>query len=510
VPLEVEEPGRSRDTSTDPAHSADMVRRPTEGQRLHVLVVDDNSYVRDLCTEIASSMALPAAAVSGETPGPSVTQDSPAGAKAVPPVVESVPLGAGALKRFGEQRHDIVLLDVRLPDVSGMEVLREVKRLRADTAVIMITGYASVPLAVEAMKAGAFHYLAKPLRPEQIREAIQAAAEALVSTVEPLNHSTVQPSTASAGFAGIIGASEPMQRLYRLIERAASSDSTVLIEGESGSGKELVARAIHSRGPHADEPFLPVDCGAIAESLFESELFGHAEGAFTGAHRAKTGLMRSAGHGTLFLDEIAEIPTNMQPALLRALQEKKVRPVGSSRAHRFHARIVAATNQRLKQAVAKGEFRLDLYYRVNVLAIYVPPLRERRGDIPALVRHFAGRCAARTGREVTFSEKALDALVAHDWPGNVRELENAVERASVLLGKDRITAKDVATLLSQSLEDDLGRRPPGRRFEDYEEEAVRNALADAQGNKRRAARILEIGIATLYRKIKKYGIDASA
>ena len=311
---------------------------------------------------------------------------------------------------------DFLFLDVGLTDANGMELLREIRGRLPSIRVVVITGLATVEMAVEAMKLGAYDYLAKPHIIPQIREMI-------AQSMRP--GPVVEIAAPADSFCGLVGRSRVMQQVYVLIDKAARSDGTVLIQGESGTGKELVARAIHIRSPRASQPFVPVDCGAIAPSVIESELFGHAAGAYTDARTAGVGLLRSAGGGTAFLDEIGELPTAVQVKLLRALQEMEVRPVGSTHTEPLGSRIIAATNLDLGQAVTLGRFRRDLFYRLHVIPIFVPPLRERREDVVLLIEHFMRDCAGRSGRIFSITPEAVEHLTRCDWPGNVRELETS-------------------------------------------------------------------------------------
>ncbi len=447
--------------------------------RLKALIVDDEAGIREVCSKAISAEGAEAfAAATG---------------------VEGLALARQLLP-------DFLFLDVGLTDANGMELLREIRSQLPSVRVVVITGLATVEMAVEAMKLGAYDYLAKPHIIPQIREMIAQSTRA-------------GPAAASAApvdsFCGLVGISRVMQHVYSLIDKAARSDSTVLIQGESGTGKELVARAIHIRSPRASQPFVPVDCGAIAPSVIESELFGHAAGAYTDARTAGVGLLRSAGGGTAFLDEIGELPTAVQVKLLRALQEMEVRPVGSTRVEPLGSRIIAATNLDLGQAVTLGRFRRDLFYRLHVVPIFIQPLRERREDIALLIEHFMRDCAGRSGRALSITPEAVQHLTRCDWPGNVRELENLIRRAFALVDGDTIRLSDMPMLFDEKAAgaaapaaEPAGQNAPakGHLLEDRAVETIRDAIRQADGNKREAARILGIGIATLYRKMKKHGI----
>ena len=450
--------------------------------RSKVFIVDDDEGIRNLCASIASSAGLE----------PFTASD-----------------GIEASERIADILPDFVLLDVSLPGRGGMELLREFRMRFPATRVVMITGYATVDLAVEAMKLGAYDYIAKPFRPNRLLAVLTRSPEKAPPPVV-----TRAPRRS---FHSIVGVSSAMQQIYELTEKAARSESTVLIEGESGTGKELVARAIHDCSPHSSEPFVPVDCGAIPATIIESELFGHVAGAYTDAKSDSPGLLRSAGNGSVFLDEIGEMPAAVQGKLLRSLQQREVRPVGGTRTAPFQARIIAATNRDLSQAVERGKFRRDLFYRLHVVPIFVPPLRERREDIPALVEHFLRLYGDRAGRQMSIAPDALRHLMRYDWPGNVRELENIIQRAFALLDGSLIRLPDMAMLFPRQLQRPKSGEGPaqlpadeerGNLLASQEARTIRTAIENAGGNKREAARVLGIGIATLYRKIKKYGIES--
>jgi two-component system response regulator PilR (NtrC family) len=338
--------------------------------------------------------------------------------------------------------YDLVLCDIMMPDGSGLDLLREIKEVDPRTSVIMMTAYTSTKSAIEAMKLGAYDYVSKPFDVDELKVLVERAIEkaALLDENLYLRRELEQKYT----FANIIGRSSRMQNIFGLVDRIARTSSTVLIHGESGTGKELIARAIHFASARASRRFLSINCGALPENLLESELFGHERGAFTGAVREKKGLFQEADKGTLFLDEIGEMVATMQVKLLRALQEKKVRKVGGNREESVDVRIIAATNRDLKQRIESGDFREDLYYRINVIPIDLPALRERREDIPLLVDHFVRKYSADMGTEPTrIASDAMQALEAYDWPGNVRELENLVERALALATSQTITLSDL-------------------------------------------------------------------
>jgi DNA-binding NtrC family response regulator len=344
---------------------------------------------------------------------------------------------------------DVILLDLRLPGIGGLEALRQIKHRRPETVVIVVTGYATVQSAVQAMKHGAYDYVTKPFNMDELRMLLDRVTGHLKLTTE--NRILREQVKARHGFGGLVGRAPEMERLYRIITKAANSTHPVLIMRESGTGKEVVARAVHYTGIYTgiykDKPFIPVDCGSLVPTLIESELFGYVKGAFTGAQHAKHGLLAMADGGTVFLDEIGELPIDLQSKLLRALQEKEIRPVGGTRAVPINVRILAATNRDLEQAVQQGTFRRDLYFRLNVLTLRIPPLRERKQDLPLLVGHFLERAERATGFQRNISDDALKLMLACEWPGNVRELENCLDRACALTSGPTIHMADLPTTI---------------------------------------------------------------
>lgn len=351
--------------------------------------------------------------------------------------VETAPSGHLALEALQQTPFDLVVTDLKMPGMNGIEVLRAIKVLQPEVPVILVTGYSTVDTAVEAMKCGALDYISKPFTPEEIREKI----------LQALSHARPAPPAtedAVAGFGGIIGSSPAMQEVYRRIRQVAPTDSTVLIQGESGTGKELVARAIHDHSHRKTRPFVAVDCTSLAENLLESELFGHVKGSFTGAIRTKVGLFKVADGGTLFLDEVSNISLTVQAKLLRVLQEREITPIGGTQPVPIDIRLVTATNRDLKAMVASGQFREDLYFRLNIIPIVLPPLRERAGDVPLLAHFFLRKCSDDLGKRIEgFSPDALAVLEAYTFPGNVRELENVVERAAVLCSGEQVRREDL-------------------------------------------------------------------
>jgi DNA-binding NtrC family response regulator len=395
---------------------------------------------------------------------------------------------------------EVVITDLKMPGASGIELVRYVRENLRFTEVLVITGYPSVDSAVEAVKTGAVSYLAKPFTDEELLAAVREALDKLSA-----RRALHAPAAAGAPprRSGILGESPAMLAVLAAIEKAARTTATVLIAGESGTGKELVARAIHYGSPRASAPFIPVNCGGIPEELLESELFGHVKGAFTGADATRAGFFQAADGGTIFLDEISETSQAMQVKLLRVLQDKEVCMVGSTRLQRVDVRIMAATNKDLPALVAKQAFREDLYYRLNVLAIAVPPLRARARDALLLARHFAARFAAETGRpEPVFSDAALEVLRSYSWPGNVRELENLIQRLAVMVEDETIDVPDFPALMRFP-----GPNPQAanRSLAEVEAEHIRHVLASVGGNRTRAAEILGIDRKTLREKLRRRG-----
>ena len=405
-----------------------------------------------------------------------------------------------ALELTKRKAFDVVFTDLKMPGFNGMELLSAIKNFRPETKVIMVTGYATIESAVEAMKVGCYDYLQKPIDFCRLKELIEEIRELL-------------PKNANKGLKarfrsyGLIGESPKMQEIYRIIDRISKNDSTVLIYGGSGTGKELVAKVIHQNSKRRKKPFVTVNCGAIAEGLLESELFGHTKGAFTGAIKDKIGLFKAAEGGTIFLDEITEMNPPLQVKLLRALQEKKVRPVGDIKESDVDVRVIAATNKDPVEAVKNGILRKDLFYRLNVVSIKMPLLKERKEDIPLLVNHFTHNFSTIMGyKKVTnVSPEAMDVLLKYDWPGNVRELENVIERAFALGVNETIGISDLPPEIKES-----GKRTKAKQeiynLKENEIHLINKALQKTGGNKIETANLLGINIATLYRKIKRYNL----
>jgi DNA-binding NtrC family response regulator len=396
-----------------------------------------------------------------------------------------------------------------MPNMSGLEFLEKVKKLLPQCEIAVMTGHSSVETAVQAMKLGAYDYISKPFSPlEELRLFLRRMAEKIRLVEE--NQFLRERVDTESGLHGIVGSSAKIQDVLRMISRLKDTRTAVLISGESGTGKELVARAIHFRGPFANRPFVAVDCGSLVPTLIESELFGYEKGAFTGANRAKTGLFQSAHGGTIFLDEIGELPPEMQAKLLRVLQEKEVRPVGSNQKIKVDVRIIVATNRDLEAEYRNGTFRKDLYFRLNVVTVHLPTLRERRSDIPMLVHWFLDRKSQGTAIRVTNS--AMKAMLQYDWPGNVRELENCIERAVALGDRQLIDHGDLPpAVVSDSLAGEAAPQHPSSSLsstdlEDIERATIERVFEQVKGDKVLAGKMLGISRATLYRKLKRYNI----
>ncbi len=410
-----------------------------------------------------------------------------------------------ALEIFPANNISVTLTDIRMAGMDGLELLDQINAIDKDALVIIMTAYSSVDSAIAALRKGAYDYITKPFVNEDLLQTVKNAIRQRELFVE--NRQLKRELNKHYGFSEIIGTSAALQKVFRLVEKVADTNVSVLIQGESGTGKELIARAIHFNSSRAGQPFLAVNCGALPESLLESELFGHTKGAFTDAKTDKKGLFRSAEGGTIFLDEIGEMPLSLQVKLLRALQEHEVTPVGASLPIKFDARIIAATNKNLETELAENRFREDLYYRLNVVEIHLPPLRNRREDIPLLAKHFVTKNAReQQTAEKTVTKETLAALVGYNWQGNVRELENAVARAFILSG-DEITPEFLPPKIRQfsggSLEirDPEGFRPT---LEEVERRYIMEILETVDDDKTNAAEILGIDLSTLYRKLKRY------
>lgn len=418
--------------------------------------------------------------------------------------VEAVESGRLALERAAEEPPDIVLLDLKMPGLDGMETLRQLRERNPDTVSVIITGYPTIESAVKAVKLGAYDYLTKPCSPEELRIVAARAAERKRLTWE--NEKLRRQLESRIIPELVVGESKTMRRVMEVVRKVAPTESTVLLTGESGTGKELIARAIHRLSFRRDKEFIPVDCNALVENLLESELFGHLKGSFTGATSTKHGLFELASGGTFFFDEVGHLTLNTQSKLLRVIQEREVKPVGGNQRIRVDVRIIAATNQNLMEAIAQRTFREDLFYRLSVVPIHLPPLRERKEDIPLLVQHFLQQYNRKRRKPLMgVSPAAMEVLVKYPWPGNVRELENSIERAMILEGGEFISPESFPWLLLR----DTGERVWASSkklvpLEDLEREHIAHVLQETGGHRSRAAMILGIDRKTLYQKIRKY------
>jgi len=479
-----------------------------EDLRIRLLIVDDEQSIRRLCMTVGEALGF---------------------------VCLEAESGESALALLEQQPAHMILTDMVMPHMSGLEFLEKVKKLLPRTEIAVMTGHGSVETAVQAMKLGAYDYISKPFSPlEELRLFLRRMAEKIRLVEE--NEFLRQRTDSETAVHGIVGSSAKIQDVLRMVARLKDTRTPVLIYGESGTGKELVARAIHYRGAFAGRPFVAVDCGALVPTLIESELFGYEKGAFTGALKSKHGLFQAADGGTIFLDEVGELPLELQAKLLRVLQEKEVRPVGSNQRVKVDVRVIAATNRDLEAAYKNGTFRKDLYFRLNVVTLYVPALRERRSDIPQLVHWFLERYAP--GSELHVSSLAMKALMQYEWPGNVRELENCVERAIALGNGHAVDVGDLPTTIAAGsglsavlagpaspkntvLDPDLsgvqiGSEAPRSAsytttdLEDIERATIQRVFEQVKGDKALAGRMLGISRATLYRKLKRYNIGAGS
>ena len=421
--------------------------------------------------------------------------------------VDAASTGEEALRRLSERTYDLLITDLNMPVMDGLQLLREMKERQIAPATIVLTGHGTIQSAVEAMKLGAGDYLIKPCHPDEL---LMVAARLLELRQLRREVQFLRKQTGVGDRYGeIIGKSPRMREIYDVIEAVSQNKSNVLLSGENGTGKELVARTIHNKGALASQSFLAINCGALSETLLESQLFGHRKGSFTSAIEDHEGVFQAADGGTLFLDEITEIPLPLQVKFLRAIQEKEVTPLGSTRPIRVDVRIIAATNRDVETAVKSGSFRTDLFYRLNVVPIHLPPLRERPEDIPLLVNHFIQEYSRIYGVEPKWvTPEALQRLVDYGWPGNIRELQNAIERAFALSSQPEITPKDLPAAILRGPDPTPAEITDPLPLEEIERRNILAALHRSGGNKNEAARILGIDRQRLYRKIEKYGLDA--
>ena len=462
----------------------------TDDLKIRFLIVDDHQSIRKLCMTVGTSLGFEC---------------------------HEAESAEAALACLETAAPDIVLCDLMMPNMTGLEFLPRLKELFPRCEVAIMTGHGSIETAVQAMRLGAYDYITKPFRVEELKLLLQRMQEKISLVAE--NQFLRDRVSAEMELHGIVGSSSKIQDVLRMVARLKDTRTPVLITGESGTGKELVARAIHYRGSYAKRPFVAVDCGSLVPTLIESELFGYEKGAFTGAMRSKEGLFQTANGGTILLDEIGELSMEMQAKLLRVLQEKEVRPVGSNQKVKVDVRVIAATNRDLEAAYKEEKFRKDLYFRLNVVTLHLPALRERKSDIAALVHYFLDKLAS--GRQITVTSAAMKAMLQYDWPGNVRELENCIERAIALGDHDSIELQDLppavrtdqpsASEISVNVEEPAASRtarPSGSDtdLEELERATIERVFVQVQGDKSRARKMLGISRATLYRKLKRYKI----
>ena len=458
----------------------------TEDFQVRLLIVDDHQSIRKLCTTVGASLGF--ACWEAES-------------------------AEAALECLEEESPDIVLTDLMMPNMSGLEFLPRVKQLLPRCEIAIMTGHGSIETAVQAMRLGACDYITKPFRVEELKLLLERMVDKVKLVTE--NQFLRERVNAEMELNGIVGSSSKIQDVLRMVARLKDTRTPVLISGESGTGKELVARAIHYRGSFAKRPFVAVDCGSLVPTLIESELFGYEKGAFTGALKSKEGLFQSANGGTIFLDEIGELSMEMQAKMLRVLQEKEVRPVGSNQRVKVDVRVIAATNRDLELAYKEGKFRKDLYFRLNVVMVHLPALRERKSDIPALVHYFLDKFVP--GKMINVSAAASRCMMQYAWPGNVRELENAIERAVALGNQQTIDVADLPPAIRSQQADgapaeqaaalyDAAFPIPDTDLEELERATIQRVFEQVNGDKALARKMLGISRATLYRKLKRYNI----
>ncbi len=447
---------------------------------IHILAVDDDGVACDLLREVLEQEGY---------------------------AVNTATTGQAAMQLAREVPFDLALIDIRMPDISGIEVLKALKRANPQMPVLMLTAYSSMDTTIEAIREGAYDYLSKPCKMEELTITVKRALEQYQLLRE--NQYFRQELREKYKFENIVGTTPAMLAVYKTVARLVDSKATVLIEGESGTGKELIARAIHFNGSRAERPFVAVECASLAESLLESELFGHVRGAFTGAVETKKGLFEIADGGTIFLDEIAEISLGLQAKLLRVLQEHEIRRVGGTQPIQLDVRVIAATNKNVEALVNAGRFREDLFYRLNVVMLHLPPLRQRQEDIPLLANHFLRKYSEANHKLIShITPEAMELLCAYHWPGNVRELDHTIERAVTLTMNSALLLGDLPPRLQQHTDvPHLGTAPPLLTLEELEKQHIQAVLRATEGNKKRAAQILGINRRSLYRMAKRYGLD---
>jgi DNA-binding NtrC family response regulator len=449
-----------------------------EAAAMNLLIVDDEEFVREMCSAVARELGMkPFAVATAEEAGE---------------LLEYAPM-------------DVLLTDLQLPGANGLALLKKVRDLYPEMALMVLTQFGTIDSAVEVTRLGAVDYVTKPFRVEELKSRLARAAHSVELQRE--NRLLREQLRTRPGFGGLIGLSPKMESVYKVIGKVSQHDYPVLILGESGTGKELVARSVHFSSPRKERPFVPVDCSSLTPTLIESELFGYIKGAFTGALQSKQGLLESAHGGTLFLDEIGDMPIDMQAKLLRALQEHEIKPVGSTERKRINVRIIAATNRDLEAAIRSGSFRQDLYFRLNVVQIKLPPLRDRKNDVPLLVTSFLEKLSPPDAPPRTISEAAMLRLMAYDWPGNVRELENAVARAVALGSGPVVSVADLPSNLHYVSSERGPEKNDLLPLDELERRAILRMLLETNGDKLLAARRLGIGKTTLYRKLKQYHMD---
>ena len=457
----------------------------TEDYRIRLLIVDDQESIRKLCIAIGNTLGF---------------------------ACNEAESAEAALAALETESPDIILADLRMGEMTGIEFLESVKKVLPRTEVAIMTGYGSIETAVQAMKLGAYDYITKPFRVDELKMVLQRMAEKVRLVAE--NQFLRDRVNTEMELHGIVGSSAKIQDVLRMVARLKDTRTPVLICGESGTGKELVARAMHFRGGFSKRPFVAVDCGSLVPTLIESELFGHEKGAFTGAIRPKEGLFQAANGGTIFLDEIGELPLDLQAKLLRVLQDKQVRPVGSNHSVKVDVRVIAATNRDLEAGYKAGTFRKDLYFRLNVVTVYLPSLRERKSDIPTLVQYFLDRYTSDT-QSIDITPAAMKCLMLYEWPGNVRELENCIERAIALGNRELIDLDDLPPAISATAPvsartgSTVAESYNSTDLEDIERVTIQRVFDQVNGDKLLAGKMLGISRATLYRKIKRYNIEIS-